>query len=341
VHRKRKLSVGDETKGSFFWGLNTILTLVVLTAMAVFVGQYFIGERMVDEARVVVAVWKTGSLTQAALLLNVSLPTVSRRLTELERTLGVVLFERTTRSLRATSAGEELARRLEPGLELLDVAMRRVHDDSQEAAGLVRLSVPPNLSSILGPILASFRTLHPKVRLQVEVTDRRLHYAAEDVDVLLRVGRLVEENLVAKPLHSYSHILCACPESAAKIQNPNDLRGAELALWGRGEFDREITLLNQTQTITLAVQPSMLTNDYGLLAAIAADGGIVAELPSLVAAAWLQSGRLVRVLPDWRLSDVTLSILYAPRLLSTSVRLLVDHVRASFQNKAFLVDEGE
>jgi DNA-binding transcriptional LysR family regulator len=282
------------------------------------------------EAKIVVAVWREGSLTAAAERLNISLATVSRRLSDLEQSLGVVLFERTTRALRATTAGHQLARRLELGLAEIDAALRSVHEEAGQAVGIVRMSVPPSLSEILTPILHDLRTNHPGIRLHVYVTEKRLHFADEDIDVLLRVGRLEEENLVAAPLTRYRHQLVAHPDRVAAIRTPNDLQEHPALVWGSEHNAARWTLQKGKKIHAITPTPSILSNDYELLAQLAASGTGVAEIPAIVAVDSRNQERILRVLPEWELPEVTLSILYSPHLLPTSVRIVVDHFKQAF-----------
>ena len=285
---------------------------------------------MVDQARLIVAIWRAGSLTVAAEKLGLSVATVSRKLSDLERELGIVLFERSTRSLRASTAGGELAARLERGVEEIDQAMRLVREDEAQAAGTVRVSLPPSLAGLFSPMIASFHRSHPKVTLVFHATERRLDHAEEGVDILLRVGRLVEIDLVAQPLISYPHVLCAAPEIAATILEPTELEAFACAIWGPPEVSANLQLVSGNDICNVSLAKSLITNDYSLVAELLETGEYVGELPWLIAHPLLATGKLVRVLPAWELPKVTLTVLYGARLLPRAVRAFVQHLRTSF-----------
>jgi DNA-binding transcriptional LysR family regulator len=278
-----------------------------------------------------VAIWKEGSLSAAATRLNTSAATVTRKLRDLENQLGVVLFERTTRALRITPTGEELAIRLERALSEIDIAVEAVRQQDEHIRGLVRVSVPPNLAQVLGPMFSRFRSGFPEVQLRVYATERRLIYATEDVDVLLRVGRLEEEGLVAKPLARFRHVLCGTPTLRRKIRRPADLERAVIAAWASNGPPAAWHLERDGDVVKVTIDPALVTNDYDLIAHAICNDQMVGELPGLVAAPMLKSKEVVRLLPKWRLPEVTLSILYpAHRLLPSSVRALTAHMRSEF-----------
>ncbi len=286
-----------------------------------------------DRARMVVAIWKEGSLSAAATRLGTSAATVTRKLQALEEELGVVLFERNTRSLRVTPAGDELAMRLERGLEEIDGAVHALLQRDEGVRGWVRISVPPNLSPILGPMLLRFRTLHPEVQLRVHTSERRLTYAREDVDLLLRVGRLEEEGLVAKPLTRYRHMLCGHKSLRRKLRRPSDLARVDVATWASSGPPAPWKLTRDTEVARVTPSPVLVSNDYDLLAYSIRHSPMVCELPALLATPLLETGEVVRVLPKWVLPEVNLTLLYpAHRLLPSGVRALIRHLQTEFND---------
>lgn len=285
---------------------------------------------MIDSARLVVAIAREGSLTGAAARLDLSVGTVSRRLAALERELGVVLFERTTRTLRTTPTGRELAFAFERGVDEIERALRRVRDQEDTVSGIVRATVPPTLASVFAPMLIAFQAAYPEVRLQLVATEERLSYSMEELDVLIRVGPLEEDELVARPLVSYRHILCATPKVARRIQTLEDLASARAMVWGRRSSDAVWNLERGGESLRFEPQAVLLTNDYALIAQMIESGDAVGELPAPVASVLLEEHTLARVLPAWRLPSVSLSVLYAPRLLPRAVRVFVEHLRGEF-----------
>lgn len=156
-------------------------------------------------------------------------------------------------------------------------------------------------------------------------------YATEDIDVLLRVGRLDEEGLVAKPLTRYRHVLCGNPDLRRKMPRPADLERAAIAAWATDGPPAPWHLERDGEVVKAAMHPALVTNDYELIAHAICNDQTVGELPDLIAAPLIESRRIVRLLPKWQLPQVTLSILYpAHRLLPSSVRALTAHMRSEF-----------
>ena len=295
--------------------------------------------KMIDKTRVIVSIWKEGSLTAAAKKLGVSIATISRALSELENELGVVLFERSTRTLRVTEQGKELAIRLERGLNEIEQALQMVREQEETLTGTVRLTLLPSLEELFAPMFFSFQQSHPDIKLQIYVTERRLSYALDNVDLMIRSGALVEEKLVAKPLATYHHVLCALPQIANAISQPKELSAHPLVAWGHEHSHPTWTLCKGKQKEVLSINPPFLSNDYALISSMIQQGG-VGELPYFLAQSLVDSGTLVRVLPDWQLPEVTMYVMYAYRLLPKTVRVLVDHLRKEFSNLNQKEDTG-
>lgn len=286
---------------------------------------------MIESAQLVVAVAREGSLTRAARRLDLSVGTVSRRLAALERELGVVLFERTTRSLRATPTGRELTLAFERGVDEIERALRRVRDQEETVSGTVRVTVPPSLGAVFTPMLVTFQRTFPEVRLHLIATEQRLSYTMEELDVLVRVGELQEEELTARTLATYRHVLCARPDVAHTIRSPSDLGSVAALVWGRHPSSTEWTLTRSGESFSLAPEETLLSNDYALIAQLLEATASVGELPALVAHECLEQQRLARVLPEWALPEVALTALYAPRLLPKAVRVFVNHLEREFE----------
>lgn len=141
-----------------------------------------------DDLRVVLAIAEHGTLSAAAVQLNVSHPTLSRRLQRIEQRLGTRLFERLPTQLRATSAGEEvcaLAQRLRVEVSALE---RRIVGRDTAADGMVRLTAPDAVAEYLLPgMLATICQQHPGLQLDLLVSNQLLSLAQRQADIALRI----------------------------------------------------------------------------------------------------------------------------------------------------------
>ncbi|MEC9481824.1 MAG: LysR family transcriptional regulator [Halomonas sp.] len=152
-----------------------------------------------DDLRIVLAIAETGSLSGAARRLEVSHATVFRRLGELERRMGARLFERSRNGYTPTLAGEDMADTAGRVAEEVAGAERRLLGQDLALSGTLRITTTDTLlMGLLAPILAEFRTLHPRITLEVAVSNRTLNLTRRDADVAIRPTSSPPETLVGR-----------------------------------------------------------------------------------------------------------------------------------------------
>ena len=145
------------------------------------------------------AVCERGSIGAAANALRVNHSTVLRRIASLERTLSVRLFDRLPRGYVLTGQGHELAASIAGVTDQIDAAQRRVTGDDLALSGTIRLTAPDTLlQALLLPVLAEFRALHPRVRLEIVATNSFLNLTQREADVAVRGSNKPPENLVGR-----------------------------------------------------------------------------------------------------------------------------------------------
>ncbi len=269
------------------------------------------------------------SFSKAAAREGVPVSTVSRKISELEKTLGVRLLERSTRQLRTTEIGQEYYERCRRGLEEFAVANLLISNRQTEVSGTLRISVPPNLSDVIvAPLVTGFQAMYPNVVFRVLVTNRRVHLIEDGIDLAMRVGELEDSNLVARRLIQYRHLLVATPEFLGKAghpQNPSDLTDRPLIAFSPWFGEPVWHLTDGKKVKSVLVEPRFSINDYNGVQRSVLDGSGIGEIPSIVCGNELEEGRLVEVMPKWRFQPVTLSAVYPARLnLSRVVRLFKD-----------------
>lgn len=277
-----------------------------------------------NSTRMFVAVGRSGSLSAAADLLGVPLPTLSRRIRELERELGVQLLERSVRGTRLTDAGARLYGHASRGIEALEDGERSLRDDQAQLKGRLRLSLPPAFEP-WWILLARFRQQYPDIQLQIYTTERRVDPIEDGIDVALRVGDIVHDSMVARPVLRFRHLLVASPQLLAQQGTPitpEALREFLCAVWGLGGDTQASWQLGDA---TIQPQTVLVTNDYAHLLNLALQGELVTELPSFLAAAPISEGRLVSLLPDYPMPEQQLHLVYpSHRHPSTLVRTYLE-----------------
>ena len=276
-----------------------------------------------------VKVVENNSFSRAAEREGIPVSTVSRKISELEKALGVRLLERSTRRLRMTEIGQDYYQRCRRGLEEFETANLLVSDQQAEVSGRLRLSVPPSLSDVvIIPLIETFQARYPNAIVNCLVTDRHVNHIEDGIDISLRVGDLKDSSLVARRLLRYRSVLVASPgylKRAGAPNHPNELPLHALVAFSRWEPAVTWVLENDGETQKINVQPRIAINDYAGVQSAVINGLGISEIPSILCGPGLQDGRLVEVIPEWQFSPVTLSAVYpSNRNLSRLVRLFKD-----------------
>jgi DNA-binding transcriptional LysR family regulator len=280
-----------------------------------------------NAVRMFVGAVHAGSLSAAAARLNLPLPTISRRIRQLELHLKVQLLERSPKGITLTDAGTRLYEHASRGLEALAEGAEAVRSDQARLKGRLRLSIPPSMEP-WWELLAAFQQQFPDIRLSVFSTERRVDLIQDGIDVALRVGAIVDESMVASRVASYRHVLVASPSLLTRLGAPRTADGLHrypCAVWSPGSGAQSSWKLGE---FAFAPDAVLSTNDYLHLRSWALRGEAVTELPPFLARDALARGELVRVLPSLKLPEVSINLLYpSHRHPSSLVRAYLTYCR--------------
>jgi DNA-binding transcriptional LysR family regulator len=280
-----------------------------------------------NATRMFVGAVQAGSLSAAAARLNLPLPTISRRIRQLEQELKVQLLERSPKGITLTDAGARLYEHASRGLEALAEGAEALRSDQARLKGRLRLSIPPSMEP-WWELLEAFQQQFPDIRLSVFSTERRVDLIQDGIDVALRVGAIVDESMVASRVASYRHVLVASPSLLTRLGAPrtaDGLRRFPCAVWATASDAKGVWNLGDS---AVAPDPVLSTNDYLHLRACALHGAAVTELPPFLAREALARGELVRVLPRLQLPEVSIHLLYpSHRHPSSLVRAYLGYCR--------------
>ena len=273
-----------------------------------------------------------GSYTAAAARLGVSKAAMSQRIAELERSAGVPLVRRTTRSVRLTEAGQRLVDDTRTPFERIAQSFAEVRDLAGVPRGLMRVTAPVALTrQQLVPRLAEFLRTHPQVRLELELSDRLSSLAMEGFDLAIRHAAAVPETHVAWVLCETRSVLVAnraylrrrkapkTPEALALHDCLYYPRAQEPPTWTFEPADGR----QGTERATVAVAGPFAANNSEALRDAAIAGLGIALLPDFSAQAALKSGMLVEVLPQWNPVGAFAERLYAIRPYGSHVPMAV------------------
>ncbi len=269
------------------------------------------------------------SFSETSKRLGVPISTVSRKVSTLEKELGVRLLERSTRRLRLTVLGQDYYEYCRRGLEEIESGTLMINDRQAEVSGTLRLSVPPSLTDVLIiPLIGAFQAVYPNAFVRAMVTDRKVDLIEEGVDLALRAGELDDSSLVARRLLAYRHVLVASPGYLARAgapRHPGELNGRRLVAFSAWHRQNVWALTNDGTTENITVEGAIALNDYaGIRRAVVENMGI-AEIPSIICGRDIENGALVEVLPEWRFAPTKLSAVYpSSRNISRLVQLFRD-----------------
>lgn len=280
------------------------------------------------------AVAETLSFTKAAILLGVAKSAASRRVSDLEDALGVRLLHRTTRKLLLTDAGVEYALHARRAVGALQDANEAVRDQGDAAKGRVRITAPADLGATYLPsVLQSFRVKYPDISVDAMLGARRVDLVAEGVDLALRFGPLEDSSLVARKIATASSYFVASPEYVARRGVPKalaDLDAHEVVLFRapRGVLRVELESCDRRgHSETVELRAMLTGDDLSFVHRAALDGAGLALLPWFLVAPYVESGRLVQVLPGYRARGADGHLVYpSSRLLPKRVSLLIEHL---------------
>lgn len=284
--------------------------------------------------RVFVAVAEARSFRAAADRLGVTRSAVSQAIRRLEDGLGIALVQRSTRSVRLTEAGARLHRDIAEPLSTIGAALDEATDDGPPR-GLLRVAVTSIAERFLsGPLIASFAEAYPAITLDVTVTDDEGDIVAAGFDAGVRLGEVIEQDMVAVPLTGPQRQLAvASPAYVARHgapQHPRDLVEHRCIGWRpapdvapyRWEFEED------GRAFDVAVNPRITTNDLLMMIRTAVAGGGITFAMEETFRPYIERGELVPLLEDY-LPPFAGFYLYYPsrRNQPAKLRALVEHVR--------------
>lgn len=288
---------------------------------------------------VFVAAAEAGSLIAAARKFGLSPSMAGKHVSALEAELHVRLMQRTTRQLTLTETGRTYYTRCKHILEALDDANREASDAQHVVRGSLRVAAPVTFGAMhLGDVVARYLADHPEVTVDVRLNDRYVDLLAENIDVAIRIGKLQDSDLVARRLAPCHMLLCAAPallgQDAGTLSLDQVRRMPRLAFSAAvSEGDWTVTDADgQGHPIDGPLRMSS-DNTQMLLAATLAGTGITYG-PSFVFGQHLARGELIRLLPDYRTSELAIHAVYpTARHVSLKLRRFIDQLVASFGDR--------
>lgn len=274
-----------------------------------------------------------GSFSAAGRKQGLSPAAASACIQRLEAALGSRLFQRTTRQLRLTEAGEIFRDHCQRALDTLQQGQDRLQREQSELSGLIRLSAPSDLGRhALLDCLDEFRRLHPAVHFALQLDDTQADLIGEDIDIAIRYGQPADSSLIARELAASRRVVCAAPALLARTGTPRHPRQlAELPtltlVTGDGPM-HEWPYREHGQRRALRLERAQQSNDGEVIRRWALQGQGFAYKSLLDIADDLRQGRLLTVLDEYFTDSAPLHLLYpVQRGQPLRIRRLIDFLR--------------
>jgi DNA-binding transcriptional LysR family regulator len=300
--------------------------------------------RLLPDTHLLAIVAQTRSFTQAARRLGISKASVSMRIRDLERAIGVALVRRTTRSVSLTEAGRQLAEDTQSAFARIEQSLSSVADLAGSERGLVRVTAPVALGrQQLTPMLVPFLQRYPEIRVELDLTDRFVNLVQEGFDLAIRHTQTPPETQVAWVLAGSRSLLVASEEYLRKRgapAHPSDLATHSCLLYLRDgpapswSFEKR-SKSRRVEQVSVPVTGPLKANNSEVLREAVLGGLGIGLLPDF-SASGPHAKELIPVLPAWSPVGFFGERLYAVRPWSTrvprAVQCLVEHLRKSFAN---------
>jgi DNA-binding transcriptional LysR family regulator len=294
---------------------------------------------MLEAMLLFLRVVQSGGMSAAGKEVNLSPASVSRTIAMLEERLGVQLFNRTSRKIVLTEAGETYYARVKPLLDELQQIESFTRDKQDEPKGQLRVHAHTSVGiHLVTPRMLAFRQRYPEISVDLQLSETPVNLLEQNFDVDIRLGELQDSSMLMRRLAPSDRVLVASPQYLAShppISQPSDLLqhncvtyrpNAETTTWRLARDGEEM--------IELKVGGSLHTNNSEVLRRAAVSGIGIAMLTNWISEADRRAGRLVEVLPDYRatinsFNNGIFAVFRQTRFVPRKVRVFVDFLASN------------
>ncbi len=295
----------------------------------------------IEDMNTFVRIVDAGSITKAAEQMNTVKSAVSRRLTELEKRLGVSLLTRTTRAQVLTESGSQYYLHCQKIIEEvaeIESSVRNVHG---ALIGRIKLAAPLSFGiAQLGPALRKFNELHPDIIFDIDFNDRKVDIVEEGFDLAIRISNLKDSSLVARKITSTQLILCASPGYLAKYGTPKvpkDLINNHVKLNYQSSLENWVFTLANGKKQSISIPAVITANNGTFLSQAAIDGRGLTFAPDFIVYKAIKLGQLIPVLsPFNRDNEIPAYAIYPKtKHLPKRIRSLIDFLVQYFGSEPY------
>lgn len=284
---------------------------------------------IVDELKAFVATAQTGSFTSAADQLRVSNRLTSKYVAGLEARLGVRLFQRTTRRVGLTPAGEDLVARAPALLDELDDLLSDIAESSRGLSGLIRISAPVTFGEMyVAGMLERFGRQNPELNFDLRLSDQFADLATEGFDLAIRLGQSDMLSLKMRRLGHFRSVLVASPDYVKQYgapSSPEELSQHNCIVDTNRRNPRHWIFKHNGEESAVQIQGRFHVNSARSAVELATSGSGIAYVPRFTLGAALELGTLLTILEDHTMNRGPISAVYIEgRALPRKVRALIE-----------------
>ncbi|MGI1670641.1 MAG: LysR family transcriptional regulator [Neptuniibacter sp.] len=270
-----------------------------------------------------------GSMSAAAEKLSMSQSSVVRTLAALEEVLGVQLLIRTTRRLNLTEEGREYYRRCRQILHEVEDAENALNQKQSNPTGLLRVTAPVTFGRMhLSPVINEFLEQFPNMEIELILLDRVVDLLEEGIDIALRIGSLPDSTLIAKPVGTLGHIICASPDYIAKAgmpESPTEIINHDCIHLTALNSAPEWPFYDRGSVNKIRIAGKFKTNHVEAARDACCDGLGIGQFLSYQVGPHIAQGKLIAILEDYSLPPLPINLVYPhSRQQSSRSRVFID-----------------
>lgn len=290
---------------------------------------------------VFIDVARTHSFADTARAYNLDPSSVSRSIKQLESELGCRLFQRTTRRLSLTQAGQQFLDRIEPIVGELQATTESVQSEVEQIRGKLSIAASVAFGQLcILPFVDSFLSDYPDIQLDLKFSDRNIDLVTEQVDFAIRLAPAIESNVVRSRLMATHYVLCATPEyikNNQRLDTPESLAQHKVITFDLPDFRRQWLFKKEQEITEVAVSPKLTCSN-----ALVVRDAIMTHigpglLPHWIVKKRVEQGELVSLFPSYHITatsfDTAAWIIYPNRhFLPRKTRIAIDYFRDNIRH---------
>ena len=282
-----------------------------------------------EAMRVFLKIVETGSLSAAARALHAPLPTVSRKISELETQLGVSLITRTNRNIVLTEAGQQYVGAARDILERVEEAERRVSGEYLAPKGSLTITAPIVFGRLhVLPVISNFLKAFPAIDMRLTLSDRNISLADEHIDIALRIGALPDTGLMAIRLGQVRNVIYGSPDYLRRNPapaHPRNLDKHQCVAFEGVQSAQAWAFQIGRKAVSVPIRTRLSVNTAEAAVDATVEGLGLTRVMSYQARKSVESGLLVPVLEDFELPPSPVHMVYLPHgLLPLKSRVFLD-----------------